>query len=49
MVAEVPENLTPTRELFVACGYLQDAVLADYVLDREASVSALSSRTVEPA
>jgi hypothetical protein len=38
MVAEVPENLAPTRELFVASGYLQEALLTDYVLDREASV-----------
>ena len=38
MVAEVPENLAPTRELFVASGYLQDALLTDYVLDGEASV-----------
>lgn len=37
MVAEVPENLAPTRELFVASGYLQDARLTDYVLDREVS------------
>ena len=38
MVAEVPENNAPTRELFVACGYLEEALLTDYVLDREASV-----------
>jgi GNAT superfamily N-acetyltransferase len=38
MVAEVPENLAPTRELFVASGYHQEALLTDYVLDREASV-----------
>ena len=38
MVAEIPENFAPTRGLFVACGYLQEALLADYVLDREASV-----------
>lgn len=39
MVAEVPENLAPTRELFTASGYLQEALLTDYVLDREASVA----------
>jgi GNAT superfamily N-acetyltransferase len=39
MFAEVPENNAPTRELFVACGYLQEALLTDYVLDREASVT----------
>ena len=38
MVAEIPETLTPTCELFAACGYLQEALLTDYVLDREASV-----------
>jgi GNAT superfamily N-acetyltransferase len=38
MVAEVPEDFAPTRELFVASGYLQEALLTDYVLDREASV-----------
>jgi GNAT superfamily N-acetyltransferase len=38
MVAEVPENLAPTRQLFVASGYLQEALLTDYVLDREANV-----------
>lgn len=38
MFAEVPENNAPTRELFVASGYVQEALLADYVLDREASV-----------
>jgi GNAT superfamily N-acetyltransferase len=38
MVAEVPENFSATRELFVASGYLQEALLTDYVLDREASV-----------
>jgi hypothetical protein len=38
MIAEVPVNLTLTRELFVASGYLQEALLTDYVFDREASV-----------
>ncbi|MBY0497733.1 MAG: GNAT family N-acetyltransferase [Cyanobacteria bacterium] len=32
MFAEVPEDLTPTRELFVAAGYVEEAVLTDYVL-----------------
>ena len=31
MVAEVPEHLTPPCELFVASGYVQDAVLTDYL------------------
>ena len=34
MVAEIPEALTPTSALFAACGYVQEAVLTDYVLDR---------------
>jgi GNAT superfamily N-acetyltransferase len=33
IVAEVPETLTPARELFSASGYVQEAVLNDYVLD----------------
>jgi GNAT superfamily N-acetyltransferase len=33
MVAEVPETLTPARELFVACGYSEEARLTDYVLE----------------
>jgi len=32
IVAEVPETLVPARELFVASGYVQEAVLTDYVL-----------------
>ncbi len=34
MVAEIPETLTPTCELFVASGYVQEAVLTDFVFDR---------------
>jgi hypothetical protein len=34
MFAEIPENLTPTSALFAACGYVQEAVLTDYVLER---------------
>jgi GNAT superfamily N-acetyltransferase len=33
MVAEVPENFTPTRELFVTSGYVEEARLIDYVLE----------------
>ena len=36
MVAEIPETLTPTCELFAACGYVQEAVLTDYVLEMPA-------------
>ncbi len=35
MIAEVPETLTAGRELFRACGYVQEAVLTDYLLQRE--------------
>jgi hypothetical protein len=34
IVAEVPETLTAACELFRACGYVQEAVLTDYVLER---------------
>jgi GNAT superfamily N-acetyltransferase len=33
MVAEVPETLAPACELFVASGYVQEAVLTDYALE----------------
>ena len=33
MVAEIPETLTPTCELFAASGYVEEAVLTDYVLE----------------
>jgi GNAT superfamily N-acetyltransferase len=35
IVAEVPETLAPARELFGASGYIQEAVLTDYVLEHE--------------
>ena len=35
MIAEVPETLAPACGLFSACGYVQEAVLTDYVLQRE--------------
>jgi GNAT superfamily N-acetyltransferase len=37
MIAEVPESLAPACGLFRASGYLQEAVLTDYVLQREAN------------
>ena len=37
IVAEVPEALVPARELFAASGYVEEARLTDYVLDREAN------------
>jgi GNAT superfamily N-acetyltransferase len=33
IVAEVPESLAPARDLFGACGYVQEALLTDYVLE----------------
>jgi GNAT superfamily N-acetyltransferase len=33
MIAEVPETFVPTCELFNACGYREEAVLTDYVLE----------------
>ncbi len=35
IVAEVPESLAPARELFSACGYVEEALLTDFVLRRE--------------
>jgi GNAT superfamily N-acetyltransferase len=35
IVAEVPETLTPARELFSASGYVQETLLTDYVLQGE--------------
>jgi GNAT superfamily N-acetyltransferase len=35
MIAEVPETLAATCGLFSASGYVQEAVLTDYVLERE--------------
>ena len=34
IIAEVPETLVPARELFGASGYVQEALLTDYVLER---------------
>ena len=52
MVAEVPETVIPACELFAACGYVQEAVLTDYVLqlegiDLQAAVSFLIPVTVD--
>jgi GNAT superfamily N-acetyltransferase len=37
MIAEVPETLTATCGLLSASGYVQEALLTDYVLEREAN------------
>ena len=34
MIAEVPESFAVPRALFSACGYVEEAVLTDYVLER---------------
>jgi len=44
IVAEVPENLAPACGLFSASGYVQEAVLTDYVLSRDENGPALSER-----
>jgi GNAT superfamily N-acetyltransferase len=36
IVAEVPQGLAAARGLFSACGYVEEAVLTDYVLERPA-------------
>src|SRR4029077_9108569 len=38
IIAEVPESLTPACELFSAGGYVQEALLTDYVLHDVADV-----------
>lgn len=35
IIAEIPEALVPARELFGASGYVEEALLTDYVLQRE--------------
>src|SRR5687767_11987558 len=35
MIAEVPETFAAARALFSACGYVEEAVLTDYVLEHE--------------
>ena len=42
MIAEVPETLAPACELFSASGYLEEAVLTDYVWEREGESGSLS-------
>jgi ribosomal protein S18 acetylase RimI-like enzyme len=40
IVAEVPETLTDASSLFSACGYVEEAVLTDYVLLRDQAAGA---------
>jgi ribosomal protein S18 acetylase RimI-like enzyme len=44
LVAEVPEALDAARGLFGACGYVEEAVLTDYVLPREDEQAVLQTR-----
>jgi GNAT superfamily N-acetyltransferase len=44
IVAEVPDTLVPACALFNACGYVQEAVLTDYVLSRGENGPAESER-----
>ena len=44
IVAEVPETLAPACELFRASGYVQEALLTDYVLQREENDSCEGGR-----
>ena len=48
IVVEVPERLAPGRALFSASGYLEEAVLTDYVLEREEKADARVGRFVIP-
>jgi GNAT superfamily N-acetyltransferase len=35
IMAEIPETLAPACELFRSCGYVQEALLTDYISERE--------------
>src|SRR5205085_11047722 len=49
MLAEVPETFDATCRLFEACGYVQEARLTDYVLQRDAvDVPEIAGRFVIP-
>jgi GNAT superfamily N-acetyltransferase len=48
IVAEVPETLAPACELFRASGYVQEALLTDYVLRREGKDSDIRDGFVIP-
>jgi GNAT superfamily N-acetyltransferase len=48
IIAEVPETLAPACELFSASGYVQEALLTDYVLLREQKDSDIGEGFVIP-
>ena len=45
IVAEVPETLAPACALFSACGYGQEALLTDYVLERDDHDTAVEQKS----
>ena len=45
IIAEVPETFAPACELFRASGYVQEAVLRDYVLERDENELAVDQRS----
>jgi acetyltransferase (GNAT) family protein len=47
MIAEVPETLAPACALFGACGYVQESILTDCVLDRPALTDRGNAARVE--
>jgi GNAT superfamily N-acetyltransferase len=49
MIAEVPEALAPAGELFGASGYVQEALLTDYVLDPSTRTDVSGSLRAGPA
>jgi GNAT superfamily N-acetyltransferase len=48
IVAEVPESLAAPCGLFSASGYLEEAILSDYVLDQQADAGEVVARFVIP-
>jgi GNAT superfamily N-acetyltransferase len=48
IVAEVPETLASARGLFSACGYVEEAILTDYVLQGEQEGSGMRDGFVIP-
>jgi GNAT superfamily N-acetyltransferase len=48
LVAEIPEALSPARALFGACGYVEEARLTDYVLERHETPMAPAAMLVIP-
>jgi hypothetical protein len=48
IVAEIPETLASARALFDACGYVQEAVLTDYVLERDGNTAVEQRQRPDP-